>query len=157
MGLGISSVQLQSGSACELLEAAPQRMCMGLPAEVHEAELLEELPRHMRGRIVSHLLHEVLSASELFSRLDASARAMLAASLRPVAVLPGHDLCRAGDPAECMWILQTGTPPPRPLAPPARWGPARRLECPRPCSPTGHGQHPCLQGGVRWGAQTACQ
>ena len=62
----------------------------------------------MRGRIVSHLLHDVFSSSELFSRLDAPARASLAASLRPRAVLPGHDLCRAGDPAECMWILQSG-------------------------------------------------
>lgn len=62
----------------------------------------------MRGRIVKHLLHDVFTSSELFSRLDSHARAMLSASLRPRAVFSGHDLCRAGDAADCMWILQTG-------------------------------------------------
>ena len=81
---------------------------LGLLTEAHEAELLGELPRHMRGRIVAHLLQDVFQSSELFSHLEGAALAMLAASLRPRAVLPGHDLCRAGDPADCMWILQSG-------------------------------------------------
>lgn len=28
--------------------------------------------------------------------------------LVPEVVLPGHDLCEVGDPADCLWILQSG-------------------------------------------------
>ena len=62
----------------------------------------------MRGRIVSHLLQDVFQSCELFSCLDAATLAVLATSLRARAVLPGHDLCRAGEEADCLWILQSG-------------------------------------------------
>ena len=39
--------------------------------EAHEAELLEEVPQHMRGRIVAHLLQDVLSMPGVFEDLDA--------------------------------------------------------------------------------------
>ena len=32
----------------------------------------------------------------------------LAGRLMPQVIMPGHDLCRIGDPADCLWILQTG-------------------------------------------------
>lgn len=31
--------------------------------------------------------------------------------LVPEVVLPGHNLCEAGDPADCLWILQSGGVP----------------------------------------------
>jgi hypothetical protein len=33
----------------------------------------------------------------------------LASRLTPEVVMPGHDLCKFGDPATCLWILQSGT------------------------------------------------
>ena len=68
-------------------------------AEVHEAELLAELPRHLKGKIILHLLADIFDHSELFARLDQSTRSMLSAALIPRALLPGHDLCHPGDPA----------------------------------------------------------
>ncbi len=35
----------------------------------------------------------------------------LAAVVTPVVVLPSHDLCRSGDRADCLWLLQDGTFP----------------------------------------------
>lgn len=75
---------------------------------MHEAELLAELPPHLKGKIVMHLLRDVFANSALFSTLDSSAQAMLSAALLPKPLLPGHDLCHPGDPTTCMWILQKG-------------------------------------------------
>lgn len=42
--------------------------------------------------------------------LDEATKMEMAAVLSPVVVLPSHDLCRAGDRADCLWLLQDGTP-----------------------------------------------
>lgn len=47
----------------------------------------------------------------LVQGLDALSKMELAAKLIPQVVLPSHDLCRAGDPADSLWILQSGTLP----------------------------------------------
>eukprot|EP00884_Botryococcus_braunii_P020912 jgi/Botrbrau1/7504/Bobra.0095s0040.1 len=78
-------------------------------AEVREAELLDELPRHLRGKIVLYFLAEVFDGADLFSHLDAVTKELLAGCLQARPLLPGHDLCRPGDPANCLWILQKGT------------------------------------------------
>jgi CRP-like cAMP-binding protein len=44
--------------------------------------------------------------------LDDLAKMELAGVLTPQVVLPSHDLCRAGDPADSLWILQSGCPTP---------------------------------------------
>ena len=48
-----------------------------------------------------------LSAQEL----DDQTKKDLAAVLVPEVVLPGHNLCEVGDPADCLWILQSGAAP----------------------------------------------
>ena len=62
----------------------------------------------MRGRIVAHLLQDVLDMPGVFEDLDAGGRDLLAACLQPCPVLPGHNLCRPGQLATCIWLLQTG-------------------------------------------------
>ncbi len=44
--------------------------------------------------------------------LDDQTKKDLAAVLVPEVVLPGHNLCEVGDPADCLWILQSGAVPP---------------------------------------------
>ncbi|CAL5221214.1 g3363 [Coccomyxa viridis] len=76
--------------------------------EVHDDELLKELPAQLRTAIVAHLLQGVFDSSHLFADLDSHTKEELAAVLTPEVVLPGHHLCEAGDPADCLWILQSG-------------------------------------------------
>ena len=40
--------------------------------------------------------------------LNEETKENLAGILGPEVVLPGHTLCEAGDPADCLWILQSG-------------------------------------------------
>lgn len=42
---------------------------------------------------------------------DARVQLDLASRLSPQVVLPGHDLCREGEAADCFWILQSGLAP----------------------------------------------
>ena len=44
--------------------------------------------------------------------------------LTPEVVLPGHNLCEAGDPADCLWILQSGAAPAFQTCPGTTQGPA---------------------------------
>jgi len=44
---------------------------------VHEAEILGELPRYLKGRIVVQLLEDVFKNSELFKGLDPGALQVL--------------------------------------------------------------------------------
>ena len=82
--------------------------CFARPADVHEAEILSEMPRHLKGKVVAQLLSAVFRNSELFKALDSGAREMLCSALQPRPLLPGHDLCHPGDKANCLWILQKG-------------------------------------------------
>ena len=34
---------------------------------------------------------------------------LIAARARPVMVAPGHDICVEGSPADCIWLMHTGT------------------------------------------------
>ena len=132
-------------------------------ADTHEAELLEELPQDLRGRVVVHLLQassggvlgrwwahrcrqgrncakassrpvcrpcvapylpvwartcasaqrraclqEVLTLPGAFEDLGWAGTDLLAACLRPSPFLPGHNLCRPGQLANGLWLLQTG-------------------------------------------------
>ncbi|BDA43662.1 Potassium voltage-gated channel subfamily H member 7 [Coccomyxa sp. Obi] len=77
--------------------------------EVHEAEILKELPVHLRAKLVCHVLRDVFENSYIFQGIDEVTKMDLAAVLSPVVVLPSHDLCRAGDRADCLWFLQDGT------------------------------------------------
>ena len=78
---------------------------------MHEAELLAEVPRSLKGKIVLQLLKHVFNNSQVFMQLDHGARAMLSSALLPKPLLPGHDLCHPGDEANCLWILQKGEAP----------------------------------------------
>ena len=78
---------------------------------MHEAELLAELPRSLKGKVVLQLLKDVFNHSQMFMQLDHGARAMLSSALLPKPLLPGHDLCHPGDNANCLWILQKGKAP----------------------------------------------
>ena len=40
--------------------------------------------------------------------LDVQARLLIAARLRSKYVEAGHDLCRQGEPATCLWLLEEG-------------------------------------------------
>ena len=40
--------------------------------------------------------------------LDVNARLLIAARLRSKYVEAGHDLCRQGEPATCLWLLEEG-------------------------------------------------
>ncbi len=44
----------------------------------------------------------------MLQELDDHTKKDLAAVLVPKVVLPGHNLCEVGDPADCLWILQSG-------------------------------------------------
>ena len=58
------------------------------------------------------LMHCLLLAElgSITQDLDGPTKEELAAVLTPEVVLPGHNLCEAGDPADCLWILQSGAP-----------------------------------------------
>lgn len=58
--------------------------------------------------ILSALTNDLSQALRLGQGLDEVTKMELAAVLTPVVVLPSHDLCRAGDHADCLWLLQDG-------------------------------------------------
>ena len=80
-------------------------------AETHEAELLAELPHHLRGKIVESLLQEELAALEPLRGIPPGSLSQLAAGLKPRVVPAGQDICRPGEPCDCLWVLQKGTLP----------------------------------------------
>lgn len=42
--------------------------------------------------------------------LDDECKRLLIARLKPCSIPAGHDLCREGMDADCLWIIEEGTP-----------------------------------------------
>lgn len=76
--------------------------------EVDEEEMFNALPYHLRGRVTSYLLDDMLKESDAFGSLDRSGRLLVAAMLKPVPVAPGHDLFTQCTAANSVYILQDG-------------------------------------------------
>eukprot|EP00878_Enallax_costatus_P020054 GHUV01021184.1.p1 GENE.GHUV01021184.1~~GHUV01021184.1.p1 ORF type:complete len:549 (+),score=143.41 GHUV01021184.1:1031-2677(+) len=73
-----------------------------------EAAILSELPPYLRGRVASHITAGLLDGVDVTRGLEQTVKEQLASRLVPVEVAPGHELCREGDEADCLWLLQEG-------------------------------------------------
>ncbi|KAK9816960.1 hypothetical protein WJX72_007507 [[Myrmecia] bisecta] len=76
--------------------------------ELQDDSFFSELPTTLRGEMAFQLTRTVFERSEIFSVLNDEAKKVVAERLTPVSLAAGHDLCREGDDADELWILQEG-------------------------------------------------
>lgn len=75
---------------------------------MNDSEYFDELPRALRGEIVSRMAGETIQESRMLSVLSPEVRAHLATVALPRRLVAGHDLYREGDDADKFWVLQEG-------------------------------------------------
>ena len=66
------------------------------------------MQRDCRPHVVLRCL-QAYKASSLHNILNARSLLRLSASVMPLAVQSGHDVCQQGDDADCFWFLTEGT------------------------------------------------
>lgn len=71
-------------------------------------EVYHQLPAQLKAEVAWFLLRDVIVESELLQELSPAAKHQLAGRMVPRLIIMGHDLCRQGDLADRLWILQEG-------------------------------------------------
>ncbi|KXZ48680.1 hypothetical protein GPECTOR_26g583 [Gonium pectorale] len=74
-----------------------------------EADVIEGLPSTLRRTVVRHIVRPLVDKVHILSSAEPELRDMLAAVFRPQIVPSGHDLCRQGEPADRLWLVEWGT------------------------------------------------
>ena len=70
-----------------------------------------ELPAQLKAEVAWFLLEDVIVKSEVLQQLRPAAKHQLAGRMVPRFIITGHDICRQGDLADKLWILQEGAFP----------------------------------------------
>ncbi len=77
-------------------------------ADLQNDHVFNELPSVLQTGVAFELTEPLLAQSHIFGPLKPQARRMVTSRLKPVSLPAGHDLCKVGDCADCLWILQDG-------------------------------------------------
>ena len=80
-------------------------------AMVTAADVYQELPAPLKAEVAWFLLQDVIIKSEVLQQLSPAAKHQLAGRMVPRFIITGHDICRQGDLADKLWILQEGAFP----------------------------------------------
>ncbi|KAK9787129.1 hypothetical protein WJX73_004779 [Symbiochloris irregularis] len=76
--------------------------------DLQNDHVFNELPSVLQTGVAFELTEPLLAQSHIFGPLKPQARRMVTSRLKPVSLPAGHDLCKVGDCADCLWILQDG-------------------------------------------------
>lgn len=77
--------------------------------EIDENALLDELPLDLKRDIIYNATKKLMENINIFRQVDKATRKLLAGRLRPITVLPGHELVRQGEIADSLFMLEEGT------------------------------------------------
>jgi hypothetical protein len=76
--------------------------------EIDEQKIFAELPFHLRAEVAATLTKKLLKTSHVFSQLSDHDQKSITGLVWARSLAPGHEICRQGDTADCMWILGDG-------------------------------------------------
>eukprot|EP00891_Asterochloris_glomerata_P008763 jgi/Astpho2/8763/Aster-05321 len=77
-------------------------------AEAGEDGMFLELPALLQAEIAQELTKDALAKSDILNVLNERALKVFVGRLTPESIPAGHDICKEGDDADCLWLLQEG-------------------------------------------------
>ena len=76
--------------------------------EIDKQKIFAELPFHLRAEVAATLTKKLLKTSHVFSQLSDHDQKSITGLVWARSLAPGHEICRQGETADCMWILGDG-------------------------------------------------